>query len=126
MKKSVPSKAEQIEAIEHDRARDLVLRYAWRDQSGRPRYREVFTITKKDVEDYVKEHYRLDNAPYTHSSPGREDGIYIIPVPGGYRVYRQERLGHFEEELVSSENAAWKRYVEYVILSGGTSPLRAQ
>jgi len=121
MKESLPTKAEQIEAFIHARAYDLTMQYAGRDSSGRPKYSKVFTITKKEVRDYVRKHYRLDNVPFVHSSPGQREGIYIIPIPDGYHVYYQERGIHFEETVVNSEDAAWDFYFARKFpLSGGS------
>jgi len=120
IKEPLPGKEEQIEAIVHDRARDLVLRYAWRDRSGRPRYPQVFTVSRKEVEQYVKEHYSLDTLPFVHSAPGREDDIHIIPVPDGYRVYYQEGGIHRDEEVVPSEDDAWNFYLRCVLAVSST------
>ena len=120
MKESSPSKAEQVEALIHGTAYNLTMQYAGRDQSGRHQYSKVFTVTREEIEDYVKDHYRLDNLPFTHSSPSQIEGIFIIPISGGYRVYHQERGMHFDEKLVKSEDAAWCFYFDYALRLTGT------
>ena len=120
MKGSIPSKTEQIEALMRGTAYELTMKYAGRDKSGSPQYSKVFNITRKAVEEYLREHYLLDSLPFTHSSPGSNDGIYIIPVIEGYFVYYQERGIRNPEYLVPSENDAWKFYVDFRLRASGT------
>lgn len=119
MKEIVPSKTEQIEAIIHDKVYDITIEYAGRDKSGKPQYSKVFTVTKKEFEDYAKCHYRLDNLPFVHTEPREIDGLYIIPIKNGYRVYNQVRNIHIEESLLTSERDVWNTYFNYTISTVG-------
>ena len=120
MKESLPSKAQQIETIINSKAYELTLKYAGRDESGSPEYSKVFTVTRKEIEEYIKKHYRLNNLPFVFSSIGTKDGIYIIPVPGGYHVYYQERGICDPDYVVPTEEDAWKFYVDFTLNRSGT------
>ena len=118
MKGPIPSKAEQVEALIRGSIFELTMKYAGRNKSGRPFYSKVFNITRKEIEEYLREHYLLSDL--AHSSPGLLDGIYIIPVIEGYLVYYQERRTRNSEYLLPSENDAWKWYVDYILRTSGT------
>lgn len=120
MKESTPSKAEQIEAILYGVAYDLTMKYAGRDQSGHPQYSKVFTVTRKEIEEYLQEHYSLNTLPGTHSSASHHDGLYIMSDSSGYRVYHQERGIKFAEKVVRSEEEVWQLYVDWNLRTSGT------
>lgn len=120
MKELMPSKAEQIEAILHGVAYDLTMKYAGRDKSGRPQYSRVFTVTRKEIEEYLKEQYSLSTLPLTYSLPSQCDGVYIIATSSGYRFYRQERGIHFSEQTLKSDDEVWQLYIDWKLRTSGT------
>jgi len=116
---SIPSKAEQIEAIIHSTTYQLTMRYAGRDESGIPKYSKVFTVTRKEIEEYVRTHYRLNNLPMVNVTPESHDGLHIIRVPEGYHIYYQERNIRDTDYIVPSEDDVWKFYIDFKIRYGG-------
>jgi hypothetical protein len=120
MKDSIPSKDEQIEALINGRAYELVLRFAGLDESGGPRYSEVFKVTKDEIKEYITRHYTLNNIPLIHSSPSREDGIYLIPIHDGYEFYDIEHGIRFTGKKVDSEDEAWSIVIDYILGTSGT------
>jgi hypothetical protein len=120
MMRSFPIKSEQIEAILHDMAYDLTLKYAGRDESGVPQYSKTFNVTRKEIEEYVKKHYTLDNLPFAHSFHDLKDGLYIIRVSKEYQLYYQERGIRSLEQHVSSEDDVWKYYINYMLNTSRT------
>jgi hypothetical protein len=116
--KKMPGKAEQLDAFLHGNAYEFTMKYAGRDQHGFPQYSKVFTITKKDILDYIKKNYKLNNLPMTYSSPSRKDGYYIIPIPDstGYRTYYQERGIKGKEIVAYNEEEALLLYVKHRLL----------
>jgi hypothetical protein len=122
MMESFPNKSEQIKAILYSKVYDFALKYAGLDQSGRPQYFKVFNFTKKEFEDYLKKHYRLDNLPFLHLSPGKDDGIYAILKPDGYLIYYQERGMHDPryEQILKTEEEVWKYYIKFTLDTSST------
>lgn len=128
MKESTPNKTAQIEALINGEAYHLTIRYAGRDNSGSPRYTEIFSVTKNEVETYLKKHYSLNNLPFVFSSFGSQDGFYITKVDNGYQVYMQERGIRFEgglnvsrgEPIVYSATEAWRLVVDHILRTSGT------
>jgi hypothetical protein len=120
MKRSVPSKTEQIEAIIYSTEYELTLKYEGRDESGSPEYSKVFTVTRKEIENYLKSHYHLENLPLVYSSNGLQDGLFIIRVTEGYLIYHQERGIRDLEYVAYSEDDAWKFYIDFILSVSGT------
>ncbi len=116
----MPSNSEQIESLIHDRAYYLTIKYSGRDEAGRPKYKEVFTVTRGEVLKYVKQHYRLYDLPFTHSVVGNEDGLHLLKIGSEFKVYYQERGICFHETIVESEEEAWKAYVDHMLRSSAT------
>jgi hypothetical protein len=119
---SIPSKAEQIEALIHEKAYELALKYAGREQFGKLQFSKVFNVTRKEILEYLKNNYCLDNLPFfVFSSPGKRDGIYIIPVPEGYHVFYQEREYRNPDYTVPTEDDAWIFYIDFMLSLSGTA-----
>ncbi len=120
MKELTPSKEEQIEALIHDKAYQLTIRYSGRDKSGRPNYRKVFNVTRKDIERPLKNHYKFDDLPFVSCSIGPKDGFYIIPTSKAYTIYKQERGVHTRDKTVKSASEARKLYIDWILDTSGT------
>ncbi len=118
MTSETPDKATQIEALIHRRARELVERSTPPDLSSAESYRRVFTVTRKEVEEYTKEHYKFGDLANT--SPGSGDGFYAIQISDGYLTYDQERGIQFDKVVVDSENDVWGLVIDYLLARSGT------
>lgn len=118
MNERFPSKAEQIEALLHHKAGKLLLECRPHDEANEPQYIEIFNVTRKEIEKYAKQHYKMSDL--ISVSPGLEDDFYVIPIPDGYLTYYQTREIRFDEIVVKSEDEAWKLLVDFMLLTSGT------
>jgi hypothetical protein len=115
----MPTKTEQLYAFLYDKEEQLTMKYdTGLEPYGIPYYSKVFTITKKDIFDYIRKNYTLSNLPFTRSSPSRKDGFYIIPMSDstGYRIYYQKNCIRSKEIVANNENEALYQYVNLRLL----------
>jgi len=119
MIKEEPTKQEQIEALIHHQAYDLVMKYAPSEELDEEAYTQVFTVKRKDVLNYVAQHCQLKDL--VHMGQSNRDGFYAIPVKGGFRVYEQYNTIKTEEQIITEELGVWKQFVDYVLRTSGTA-----
>ena len=116
---NAPSKEAQVEALVHGRAYKLLSDVFDAEYFTDGMYKEVFTVNKTEVLEYVRNHYSLKALVYMKA--GTDDGLYIIPRPfGGFDGYYQEREIKMDHKQLKSENEAWGYYVQYILDTSGT------
>jgi hypothetical protein len=114
----IPSKKEQIEALLNGEAYKLVEKYVSpKDLSGNS-YKEVFTVKKHEIVNYLKKNYALKEV--LNQQPSNKDGFYVIPMYSSFKVYEQERGIRFIEYVTNSEQEVWELFVDYLIRTSGT------
>jgi len=114
-----PTKEEQIEALIHHRAYDLVMKYAPSEEiNDAEAYAEVFTVKRKEILDHLIQHYQLGDL--IHMQRSNKDGFYAIPEKNGFRTYEQERMLKDNEQFISNEVDVWKQFVDYLLQTSGT------
>ncbi len=113
-----PSKIEQIESLLNGTACELVERCVAPDRLCSNSYAEVFTVSRREILEYIRKNHNLEEV--AKNVPGEEDGFYVVPQGNGYLTYIQERQVRAEQVVVSSENEAWDRYLDYLIGYSGT------
>lgn len=114
-----PSKEEQIEALIHHRAYDLVMECApSEDISDAEAYALVFTVKRREVLEYLVQRYNISDLIKTELS--NRDGFYAIPVSQGFRVYEQYNCIKAMEKILSDELGVWNEFVSYILGTSGT------
>ena len=109
-----PTREEQIEALIHHHAYDLVMKYVPSEElSDAEAYAEVFTVKRNDVLDYVVRDYQLSDL--IPMKPSDRDGFYALPDKKGFRIYEQYNGIKTTEKFVQNELNVWKRFVEYIL-----------
>lgn len=109
-----PSKEEQARALLNRTAYRLLERYP-----SDVDYKDIFTIKKKDLFDYIKKNSRLEDLIFTRL--GDNDGFYAIKeMEGEYLTFGQERGIRFDEVEVHSVDEVLNKFIDYLLSGSGT------
>ena len=114
-----PEKKLQIEAILKWVARDFALGYVAliaEEFHGKiisvVPYEKVFNITRKEIYEYTKTHYKITDLV----SPYPKEGLFAKPEGGGFLIYEQD-YGRVcsPPDFVNNENELLNYYIDFVI-----------
>lgn len=109
---------EQLNALVEGRCWELLETYRQETESPSIGYRDIFTVTRKGLVEYLKSNYRFGEL--WRSEAGPEDGFYVVKRLIGYRCFHQERLLIGIETHVRSKNEAWQVFANYLLKVSGT------
>ncbi len=118
MKQLKPTIEEQIEAIVHHKAYELVMNYSGVDRVDKQSYEQVFTVKRSEILAYIRNKYDLNDLIPRRSDI--RDGFYAIPVSDGYRIYEQYDGHRTPPEDVAGKDILQEKYVDYLLRSSGT------
>lgn len=118
MTKPKPTKEEQILALMQWKAYDLAQRYASKKTLDEAAYKEVFSIKRADIVDYLKKHAQPTDL--IQKDP-KKDGFYLRPTTNGYIGYVQDTGFKISEEEFGSIEDIWNKYADYLIRTSGTA-----
>ena len=79
------------------------------------RMEKSWTITKRDVKAYIAEHGFP--AGWVHFAPQTYDGVYVLPLDGGWSVRYQERGEVYEDERFPTQDEAMDYLLDTYYLS---------
>ena len=118
MNSKKPSKQEQIDALIHHRAYDLVIKYApSKDIDDAEAYRDVFTVKRSEILDYLTKNGRFGDL--VRITPSDRDGFYAIPNKNSFNTYEQERNFKAMEKNVPDVQSVWDLFLDYIIRTSG-------
>lgn len=112
------STEEQITALLTGKASELVQQCVAHDMLGPKSYEEVFSLSKKEILDYLERHRRIEDVVFV--CPGSRDGFYAVQTSSGFRTYEQYQGLKANDGLVLDEHEVWKKFVDYLVRTSGT------
>ena len=112
------TKTEQIRSLLLGDACTLVENNVPKSELSSDSYTKVFTITKRDIIDYVAKH-GLPEGRIQYRCAERE-GVYMVRSLLGHSVYYQERGIIFNKQFFFTHRAAMNAVIDWLIRLSGT------
>ncbi|HVF10624.1 MAG TPA: hypothetical protein VNA16_07470 [Abditibacteriaceae bacterium] len=108
-----PSKEEQIHALLTGKAYELAIKTLNVHDMSEHQYEEVFTVTREDIDDYVRLHGVPMDRVITEADGG--EGIHFIRQNGMWLVYWWERGEKWAETKHRTEKGAIQGLVNFLL-----------
>jgi hypothetical protein len=108
----------QIRALLTGRALEYATQALGISHMARRSFREVFTVTRAEIDAYVAQHGIPKNTVSLTDDAG--EGIHFVRREEKWSIYWAERGVRYDEELFGSESEACSALVTWLLRSSGT------
>jgi hypothetical protein len=114
------NKIEQIEALLNHRAYDLATKELEKSNMARSSYEDVFTVTRKEIDAYVKDNGIPEHVYCTIDGPHMCEGIHLVKRGSKWHLFWLERGIESEPELFENDFEAKKSLLDWILNTAGT------
>lgn len=114
------TKEEQIEALLNHKTFELACRELNVTHMARSSYKDVFTVNRHDIDEYVKINGIPKSTYCPKSDPHPCEGIHFFEKNGSWHLYWFERGLVSGEEIFKDYQKAQKRLLDWILEMAGT------
>ena len=114
------TKEEQIEALLNCKALELACRELNVSHMARSSYTDVFTVTRQEIDEYIRINGIPKNRYCTRSDSHPCEGIHLVGKKDSWHLYWLERGIVSGEEIFSDYQEAQKRLLDWILGMAGT------
>ena len=114
------TKEEQIKALLNQKACELACRELNVNHMARSSYKDIFTVSRHDIEEYVKIHGIPKHRYCTKSESHPCENIHFYEKSGTWYLYWLERGIVSNKEEFNEKKKAEKRLLDWILEMSGT------